>query len=70
MDGLTATRLIRAMEAKRGDPRTPIISLTADAMPNQVQEAFAAGADRHLAKPVTAAALIGCLTSVLEEKAA
>jgi signal transduction histidine kinase/ActR/RegA family two-component response regulator len=70
MDGLTAIRQIRAMEAARGGPRTPIISLTADAMPAQVQESFAAGADRHLAKPVTAVALIGCLTSVLEHKAA
>jgi len=70
MDGLTATRQIRALEAGRGGLRTPIVSLTADAMPAQVQEAFAAGADRHLAKPVTAQALIDCLTSVLEEKAA
>jgi signal transduction histidine kinase/CheY-like chemotaxis protein len=70
MDGLTATRQIRALEAGRSGLRTPIISLTADAMPAQVQEAFAAGTDRHLAKPVTAAALIACLTSVLEEKAA
>ena len=58
MDGLTAMRAIRALEAKRGKPRTPIISLTADAMPHQVQEALAAGADRHLAKPITAAALM------------
>jgi signal transduction histidine kinase/ActR/RegA family two-component response regulator len=70
MDGLTAIRQIRALEARRGGPRTPIVSLTADALPNQVQDAFAAGADRHLAKPITAAALIGCLTSVLQHKAA
>jgi signal transduction histidine kinase/CheY-like chemotaxis protein len=70
MDGLTAIRAIRALEAKRGGARTAIISLTADAMPNQVQEALAVGADRHLAKPITAAALIGCLSSVLKDKAA
>ena len=70
MDGLTAIRAIRAMEAQRGGGRTPIISLTADAMPVQVQEAIAAGADRHLAKPVTAAELIGALTSALAQKAA
>ncbi|MGZ3274515.1 MAG: ATP-binding protein [Caulobacteraceae bacterium] len=70
MDGLTATRAIRAMEAARGTPRTPIVSLTADAMPSQVQEALAAGADRHLAKPITTASLIGAMSSVLEQKAA
>jgi signal transduction histidine kinase/ActR/RegA family two-component response regulator len=70
MDGLTATRAIRAMEAQTGARRTPIVSLTADAMPSQVQEALAAGADRHLAKPITAAALIGAMSSALERKAA
>jgi signal transduction histidine kinase/ActR/RegA family two-component response regulator len=70
MDGLTATRAIRAMEAGSGGPRTPIVSLTADAMPSQVQEALAAGADRHLAKPITAAALVATMSSAMEQKAA
>jgi signal transduction histidine kinase/ActR/RegA family two-component response regulator len=70
MDGLTAIRTIRAMEAQRGGRRIPIVSLTADALPNDVQEALAAGADRHLAKPVSAAALLGTLSEVLEQKAA
>jgi signal transduction histidine kinase/ActR/RegA family two-component response regulator len=70
MDGLTATRAIRAMEAETGGPRTPIVSLTADALPSQVQEALAAGADRHLAKPITAASLIAAMSAVLEQKAA
>jgi signal transduction histidine kinase/CheY-like chemotaxis protein len=70
MDGLTATRAIRAMEAMNGVPRTPIVSLTADAMPSQVQEALAAGADRHLAKPITAASLISAMSAAMEQKAA
>ena len=70
MDGLTATRAIRAMEALKGGVHTPIVSLTADAMPSQVQEALAAGADRHLAKPITAAALIGAMSAVMEQNAA
>jgi signal transduction histidine kinase/ActR/RegA family two-component response regulator len=69
MDGLTATRAIRAMEAHDG-PHTPIISLTADAMPSQVQEALVAGADRHLAKPITAAALIAAMSLAMKQKAA
>jgi hypothetical protein len=39
-------------------------------MPSQVQDALAAGADRHLAKLITAAALIGAMASVMEQKAA
>jgi signal transduction histidine kinase/CheY-like chemotaxis protein len=70
MDGLTAICGIRAIEAESGGPRTPIVSLTADALPSQVQEALAAGADRHLAKPITAAALIGAMCSVMQQKAA
>jgi signal transduction histidine kinase len=70
MDGLTATRAIRAAEARTGAARTPIVSLTADALPLQVRDALTAGADRHLAKPITAAALIGAMSQVLEQKAA
>jgi CheY-like chemotaxis protein len=65
MDGLAAIRRIRAEERSIGRPPIAIISLSADAMPQHVQEALAAGADRHLAKPITAAALIAALSSVL-----
>ncbi len=58
------------MEAETRCPRTPIISLTADAMPSQVQEALTAGADRHLAKPITAASLVAAMSSVMQQKAA
>jgi hypothetical protein len=39
-------------------------------LPSQVQEARAAGADRRLAKPITAAALIAAISSVMQQKAA
>ena len=58
MDGLTATREIRALEAHEGRPRTPVVMLTANALPEHVAAARAAGADRHLAKPFDAADLI------------
>ena len=70
MDGLTAIRAIRAMERQRGCDRTAIISLTADAMPQQVAAALAAGADRHLAKPITTAGLMGAMSEALASKAA
>jgi signal transduction histidine kinase/ActR/RegA family two-component response regulator len=70
MDGLTAIRAIRAREAAGGMIRTPIISLTADALPQQVQAALAAGADRHLAKPITAGSLLAAMSDALHREAA
>jgi PAS domain S-box-containing protein len=67
MDGLAATRAIRDLEAKTpGRPRTPIIMLSANAMRQHGEEARAAGADLHLAKPVTAASLIEAVSRALE----
>jgi signal transduction histidine kinase/ActR/RegA family two-component response regulator len=61
MDGLTAIRAIRADEARTAGARTPVVSLTADAMPEQVQAALAAGADLHVSKPITGDALFAAL---------
>jgi CheY-like chemotaxis protein len=58
MDGLTATRAIRALEAERGAPPTPIVMLSANAMAEHQAGALAAGADLHVAKPITAASLL------------
>ncbi|RZJ26024.1 MAG: response regulator, partial [Brevundimonas sp.] len=54
MDGLTATREIRLHELTMGLPRTPVVMLTANALPEHIASAEAAGADRHLAKPFDA----------------
>lgn len=64
MDGLAATREIRRIEADRGLMRTPIIALTAEAMPRQVKEFFAAGMDSFVAKPIDAARLFEALSSL------
>ncbi|HEX3408587.1 MAG TPA: ATP-binding protein [Caulobacteraceae bacterium] len=67
MDGLAATRAIRRLEAARADGRrTPIVMLSANAMRHHREEALAAGADLHLAKPVTAASLLGAVAQALE----
>jgi signal transduction histidine kinase/ActR/RegA family two-component response regulator len=58
MDGLTAVREIRKLEAQEGRPRTPITVLTANAMPEHVGASLAAGADGHLSKPIQAGALL------------
>ncbi len=50
MDGLTATRTIRAMEGNAA--KTPIVVFTADVMNEASEMARAAGADDFLGKPV------------------
>ena len=51
MDGLEASRLIRAMD--REDAKTiPIIALTANAFDEDVQRSLQAGINAHLSKPV------------------
>jgi signal transduction histidine kinase/CheY-like chemotaxis protein len=58
MDGLTAIRAIRKREATQGRLRTRIYALTANALPEHVHATLAAGADAHLAKPLSADALL------------
>jgi HPt (histidine-containing phosphotransfer) domain-containing protein len=58
MDGLELSRTIREIEAAepaRG--RTPIVALTANAMPGEDQRCRAAGMDDFLAKPASLARL-------------
>ena len=64
MDGMTAVAQIRAAEARTGGPRTPIIMLTANAMPEHVRAGRLAGADTHLSKPITPASLLAAISSV------
>jgi len=59
MDGLTAIRALRALEA--ADParvRTPIALLSANAMEQHRLQGAEAGADVHISKPITPGSLI------------
>jgi PAS domain S-box-containing protein len=53
MDGLTATRAIRKRELEAGRRPTPIAMLTANAMDDHRAQAAEAGANGHIAKPIT-----------------
>jgi PAS domain S-box-containing protein len=65
MDGLTAVREIRALEAATGRAPTPIIMLSANAGEEHVAAGRAAGADLHVSKPVTPEALVEALEAAL-----
>ncbi|MEP7172791.1 MAG: PAS domain S-box protein [Aestuariivirga sp.] len=52
MDGLTATRKIRAWEQVNGRPPTPIIALTASALKGDREMCLAAGCTAFLTKPI------------------
>ena len=70
MDGLAASRAIRAHETQCGLPRTPIIMVSANAMTEHVQQAIAAGCDAHVSKPLTPRSLIQAIADVVKNPAA
>ena len=67
MDGPTATRTIRRLEAADGRPRTPIVGLTANAMAHQIVEYRAAGMDAVVTKPIQVRELFETLQAVLDK---
>ena len=68
MGGLEATRLIRSNEIAAKRPHTPILMLSANALKEHRDAARQAGADGHLAKPVTVAGLMAALNGVLDSE--
>jgi CheY-like chemotaxis protein len=70
MDGVAATRAIRAEEAATGRARTPIIAVSANAMPHHAREYLAAGMDAHVAKPIELAKLHAAIEGALAQTAA
>jgi len=61
MDGLTATRKIRAWEKASGRLPTPIIALTASALKGDREKCLAAGCTAYLTKPIKQEALLQAL---------
>jgi PAS domain S-box-containing protein len=66
MDGLEATREIRAFERAVARPATPIVMLSANALSEHIRSGLEAGADFHLAKPITANELVRAVARAVE----
>jgi CheY-like chemotaxis protein len=64
MDGIEATRRIRAAEAETGAARAPIIALTANASGEDRDACLEAGMDAFLVKPLDRERLVEALASV------
>ncbi|MDW8398090.1 MAG: PAS-domain containing protein [Acetobacteraceae bacterium] len=62
MDGLEATRRIRALPPPQGS--VPVVALTASALPEQIEACRAAGMDGHLSKPIEKGALLALLAKI------
>jgi CheY-like chemotaxis protein/HPt (histidine-containing phosphotransfer) domain-containing protein len=68
MDGLEATRRIRALGGARS--AVPVVALTAQVFTEQIAACRAAGMDTHVGKPFTLENLLGAITRVVEERRA
>ncbi len=67
MDGYEATRHIRALENK-ALAGIPIIAMTANAFEEDKSNAYAAGMNGHLAKPINIEAMFAMLEKLLNDK--
>ena len=70
MDGLEAIAAIRQREAAAAVVPTPIIMLTANALPEHEAAGRAAGADGFLTKPIVASALIAAVQAAVASSGA
>jgi two-component system, sensor histidine kinase and response regulator len=64
LDGLEATRLIRASE-QGGGRRVPIIAMTAHALKGDREQCLAAGMDAYVAKPLHARDLLDAIVALV-----
>ncbi len=65
IDGWAVARTLRGMPEFRS---TPIVALTAHAMPGDREKTLEAGCDEYIAKPIDAPTFVPALTKILEGK--
>ncbi|MDD1641886.1 MAG: PAS domain S-box protein [Methylococcaceae bacterium] len=61
MDGYTATRELRLLEASKGLPHQTVIALTANALEGDLEKCLEAGMDDYLSKPIVSGQLMDIL---------
>ena len=67
MDGYKATRTIRKLEDKE-KADIPIVAMTANAFEEDKQDAYDAGMNWHIAKPIRVGKLMAALAEILMEQ--
>ena len=65
MNGVEASRRIRAVERAEQRMPTPILALTANVMPNQIEEYLHAGMNGCVAKPIEVGMLYAALDAAI-----
>lgn len=68
MDGLEATRRIRELEKQTGRTSSMIVMLSANATEHDCENSLQAGADIHLAKPITPSRLINAISALIRNR--
>lgn len=66
MDGLTATRAIRALDRKDAK-KIPIIAMSANAYDEDIKKSLDAGMNEHLSKPIETQKLYETLEKLIEK---
>jgi PAS domain S-box-containing protein len=67
LPGMDGYQVLQRLRADAGLRDIPVIALSADAMPHDVQRGLAAGFDRYIAKPVDLTELSGTLDTLLRK---
>jgi CheY-like chemotaxis protein len=65
MDGVSATQAIRRLSGRAAS--IPIIALSANVLPGQVQQYAEQGFSGHVGKPINVGALFAAISGALEE---
>ena len=68
MDGLDATREIRAFEQEDGRDPTPVVAVTASAFEEDRENSINAGCTGFLSKPIRKADMFACVVGTVEGK--